>query len=49
VQEAGGMVIFGVLGLAPELGLAMMLLKRIREIGFSLLGLGLLARMRPRR
>ena len=47
VQEAGGMVIFGMLGLPPELGLAMMLLKRVREIGFNLLGLGLLTRLRP--
>jgi uncharacterized membrane protein YbhN (UPF0104 family) len=47
VQEAGGMVIFGLLGLVPELGLAMMLLKRVREIGFNLLGLGLLTRLRP--
>jgi glycosyltransferase 2 family protein len=48
VQEAGGMVIFGLLGLSPELGLAMMLLKRVREIGFSLLGIALLTRLRPR-
>lgn len=48
VQEAGGMIMFGLLGLPPELGLAMMLLKRVREIGFSALGLGLLARLRPR-
>ena len=47
VQEAGGMLIFGMLGLPPELGLAMMLLKRVREIGFNLLGLGLLTRLRP--
>jgi uncharacterized protein (TIRG00374 family) len=47
VQEAGGMVIFSLLGLLPELGLAMMLLKRVREIGFNLLGLGLLTRLRP--
>jgi len=48
VQEAGGMVIFSILGLPAELGLAMMLLKRVREIGFNLLGLGLLTRLRPR-
>src|SRR6185295_9542866 len=48
VQEAGGMVIFGILGLPPELGLALMLLKRVREIGFNLLGLALLTRLRPR-
>lgn len=50
VQEAGGMLIFSLLGMPPELGLALMLLKRVREIGFSLLGLGLLAflgRVRP--
>ncbi len=47
VQEAGGMVIFGLLGLPPELGLAMMLLKRVRELGFNLLGLALLTRLRP--
>jgi putative membrane protein len=47
VQEAGGMVIFGLLGLPPELGLAMMLLKRVREIAFNLLGLALLTRLRP--
>jgi len=47
VQEAGGMVIFGLLGLPPELGLAMMLIKRIRELGFNVLGLGLLTRLRP--
>jgi hypothetical protein len=47
VQEAGGMVIFGLMGLPPELGLAMMLLKRVRELGFNLLGLGLLTRLRP--
>ncbi len=48
VQEAGGMLIFRMLGLAPELGLALMLLKRVREIGFSLLGLTLLSTLRPR-
>jgi putative membrane protein len=47
VQEAGGMVIFGLLGLPPELGLALMLMKRIREVGFNVLGLGLLTRLRP--
>ncbi len=47
VQEAGGMLIFGLLGLRPELGLALMLLKRVREIGFSALGFALLARVRP--
>jgi len=47
VQEAGGMVIFGLLGLPPELGLAMMLLKRVREVGFNLFGIGLLTRLRP--
>jgi len=47
VQEAGGMVIFRLLGLPPDLGLAMMLLKRIREIGFNLLGVALLTRLRP--
>ena len=46
VQEAGGMLIFGILGLPPELGLALMLLKRVREIGFSALGLALLAKVR---
>jgi putative membrane protein len=46
VQEAGGMLIFELLGLPPELGLALMLLKRVREIGFSALGLALLARLR---
>ncbi len=48
VQEAGGMLIFGLLGLAPQLGLAMMLVKRLREIVFSLLGLALFARLRVR-
>lgn len=48
VQEAGGMLIFGLLGLAPELGLAMMLVKRLREIVFSIIGLALLAHLRPR-
>jgi hypothetical protein len=48
VQEASGMLIFALLGLPPELGLATMLLKRVREIGYSLLGLALLARLRPR-
>ena len=47
VQEAGGMVIFGLLGLPPELGLALMLIKRVREVGFNVLGLGLLTRLRP--
>ena len=47
VQEAGGMVIFRMLGLPPELGLAMMLLKRLREIFFNVLGLVLLTRLRP--
>ncbi len=47
VQEAGGMLIFSLLGLPPDLGLAMMLLKRVREIFFNLLGLGLLTRLRP--
>lgn len=47
VQEAGGMAIFGLLGLPPQLGLAMMLLKRVREVGFNLLGLALLTRLRP--
>jgi len=49
VQEAGGMVIFRLLGLPAELGLAMMLLKRVREVGFNLLGLALLTWLRPRR
>lgn len=48
VQEAGGMLIFRLLGLAPELGLTLMLLKRVREIGYSMLGLALLPRLRPR-
>jgi putative membrane protein len=48
VQEAGGMVIFSLLGLPPELGLVLMLLKRVREIVFNLLGLALLARLHPR-
>jgi putative membrane protein len=48
VQEAGGMLIFTVLGLAPELGLTLMLLKRLREIAYSLLGLALLPRLHPR-
>jgi len=47
VQEAGGMLIFRLLGLPAELGLATMLLKRVREIGFNLLGLALLTRLRP--
>ena len=47
VQEAGGMVIFRMLGFAPELGLAMMLLKRVREIGFNVVGVLLLTRLRP--
>jgi putative membrane protein len=47
VQEASGMMIFGLLGLPPDLGLAMMLLKRVREIGFNLLGVALLTRLRP--
>ena len=49
VQEAGGMMIFGLLGLPPDLGLVMMLLKRVREIGFNLLGIALLTRLRPTR
>jgi putative membrane protein len=49
VQEAGGMLIFALLGMAPELGLATMLLKRAREIAFSLLGLALLPRLYPAR
>jgi hypothetical protein len=48
VQEAGGMVIFRLLGLPAELGLAMMLLKRVREVGFNVLGLALLTWLRPR-
>jgi len=47
VQEACGMLIFGLLGLAPELGLTLMLLKRVREIAYSLVGLALLGRVRP--
>lgn len=47
VQEAGGMIIFSLLGLAPELGLTLMLLKRVREIAYSLFGLALLPRLRP--
>jgi putative membrane protein len=47
VQEAGGMVIFRLLGLPPDLGLAMMLLKRVREIGFNVFGVALLTRLRP--
>jgi putative membrane protein len=49
VQEAGGMVIFGLLGREPELGLALMLVKRVRELAFSLVGIAILARLRPRR
>jgi glycosyltransferase 2 family protein len=48
VQEAGGMIIFSLLGLAPELGLTLMLLKRVREIVYSLLGLVIMPRLRPR-
>ncbi len=44
VQEAGGMLIFGLLGLPPDLGLTLMLLKRVRELGYSVLGFALLAR-----
>lgn len=49
VQEASGMVIFRLLGLPAELGLVMMLLKRIREVGFNLLGLALLTWLKPNR
>ena len=42
------MVIFRLLGFPPELGLVMMLLKRVREVGFNLLGLALLTWLRPR-
>jgi hypothetical protein len=42
------MVIFRLLGLPAELGLAMMLLKRVREVGFNVLGLALLTWLRPR-
>jgi glycosyltransferase 2 family protein len=49
VQEASGMVIFRLLGLPAELGLVMMLLKRVREVGFNLVGLALLTWLRPSR
>jgi putative membrane protein len=49
VQEAGGMLIFTLLGLPPDLGLALMLLKRVREIGYSVFGLALLALLGRRR
>jgi putative membrane protein len=48
VQEAGGMVVYRLIGLPPELGLTTMLLKRVREIGYSLVGLALLAVLRAR-
>jgi len=42
VQELGGAVLCRLVGIGEAAGLAMMLLKRIREIGFSLVGLALL-------
>jgi putative membrane protein len=49
VQEAGGVVICRLVGIATAPGLALMLLKRAREIVFTLLGLVVLARSRRTR
>ena len=48
VFEAGGLAICALIGLPPDLALAMLLLKRARELAFALLGLALLAQLRPR-
>lgn len=46
VQEAGGVLICQLVGVGPAPAVALMLLKRIREIAFTLLGLLVLARGR---
>ncbi len=43
-QEGGKVLIFTTVGLDPALGLAVGVLRRIRELSWSLLGLGLVAR-----
>jgi putative membrane protein len=39
IQEGGLMVLAGVLGLSPEIGLALALIKRVRELAFGVPGL----------
>ncbi len=46
VFEAGGLAICSLVGLPQDVGLTMLLMKRLREIVFSLFGLMLLARLR---
>ena len=48
VFEAGGLAICALVGLPQDVGLTMLLMKRLREIVFSLFGLMLLARLRPK-
>jgi uncharacterized protein (TIRG00374 family) len=48
VFEAGGMAICAMVGLPADVSLTMLLLKRLREISFSLIGLALLAQLHPR-
>lgn len=45
VQEAGGMLAFALMGVTPQLGLTVMLLRRVREIFYGLLGLLILRRL----
>ncbi|MBI2194518.1 MAG: flippase-like domain-containing protein [Planctomycetes bacterium] len=49
VQESGGVLIFRILSLNPASGLTLILLKRVRELGFTLLGLCLASNLRTRR
>lgn len=49
VFEAGGLAICAMVGLPQDVSLTMLLMKRLREIAFSLLGLVLLARLHPKR
>jgi len=48
VFEAGGLAICAMVGIPQDVGLTMLLMKRLREIAFSLFGLVLLARLRPK-
>lgn len=49
VQEGGYVVVGGLLGISPEIAIALSLVKRLREVAFGLPGLLYCARVRPTR
>jgi putative membrane protein len=48
VFEAGGLAVCALVGVPQDAGLAMLLLKRLREIAYSVIGVALLASLRGR-